>query len=87
MSERIEHAREGLEHAHHHAENGAEHAPNSARNVAILIAALAALLAICDMGAKSAQNAYITYHITWTNDWAFYQAKNVRAVMRDSFSL
>ena len=85
MSERIEHAREGLEHAHHHAGHGDDHpAPGGARGVAILIAVLAALLAICDMGAKSSQNAYVTYHINWTNDWAFYQAKNVRAVMRDA---
>lgn len=85
MSERIEHAREGLEHAHHHGAHGDEHpTPGGARGIAILIAVLAALLAICDMGAKSAQNAYITYHITWTNDWAFFQAKNVRAVMRDA---
>ena len=41
MSERIEHAREGLEHAHHHAEHGGEHkAAGGARGVAILIAAL-----------------------------------------------
>ena len=84
MSERIEHTREGLEHAHHHAGHGDDHpAPGGARGIAILIATLAALLALCDMGAKSSQNNYLTYHINWTNDWSFYQAKNVHAVMRD----
>jgi len=83
MSERIEHAREGLEHAHHHAEHGGEHkTPGGARGIAVLIAVLAALLAICDIGAKSAQNSYLTHHIALSNDWSFYQAKNARAVMR-----
>jgi len=83
MSEAIEHAREGLEHAHHHAKHGDDHpAPGGARGIAILIAILAALLALCDMGAKSSQNAYLTYHIALSNDWSFYQAKNARAVMR-----
>lgn len=83
MSERIEHAREGLEHAHHHSAHGDEHpTPGGARGVAILIAILAALLAICDMGAKSAQTSYLTYHIALSNDWSFYQAKNARAVIR-----
>jgi hypothetical protein len=83
MSEAIEHAREGLEHAHHHAEHGEHHpAPGGARGIAVLIAILAALLAICDMGAKSAQTLYLTHHIALSNDWSFYQAKNARAVMR-----
>jgi hypothetical protein len=33
------------------------------------------------MGEKAAQNAYLTHHITLSDDWAFYQAKNARATL------
>lgn len=79
MSEAIEHAKESIHHAHH-AETHEGH--NSARWIAVLIAVLAAVLAICDMAAKSAQNSYLTYHIALSNDYSFYQAKNARATMR-----
>lgn len=79
MSEAIEHAKESIHHANHaHHEEGY----NSARWIAVLIATLAAVLAICDMAAKSSQNAYLTYHIALSNDYSFYQAKNARATMR-----
>jgi len=79
MSEAIEHAKEGIHHAHH----ADQHEGNdSARWIAILIAVLAAVLAICDMAAKSSQNNYLTHHIALSNDWAFYQAKNARATIR-----
>ena len=81
MSEAIEHAKEGIHHAHH-ADQHEGH--DSARWIAILIAVLAAVLAICDMAAKSSQNNYLTYHIALSNDYAFYQAKNARATMRSS---
>ena len=45
----------------------------------MLIAVLAAALALSEMGEKGAQNAYLTYHIALSDDWAFYQAKNARA--------
>ncbi|HET7881033.1 MAG TPA: DUF4337 family protein [Acetobacteraceae bacterium] len=76
MSETIEHAREGLDHAQHGA---APHTDSTARRIAILIAVLAAALALADMGEKAAQNAYLTHHIALSDDWAFYQAKNARA--------
>jgi len=79
MSEAIEHAKESIHHAHH-AHEAEGH--NAARWIAVLIALLAALLAICDMGAKSAQNAYLTHHIAVSNDFSFFQAKNVRATVR-----
>lgn len=78
MSDTIEHAREGLHHAQHAAEG---HSDTSARKIGVLIAALAAVLALTEMGAKSAQNAYLTHHIALSNDWAFYQAKNARATV------
>ncbi len=81
MSEAIEHAKESIEHAHH-----AQHAEghSAARWIAVLIAVLAAALAICDMAAKSSQNAYLTHHIAVSNDYAFFQAKNARATIRAS---
>jgi hypothetical protein len=76
MSDDIETAKEAIEGAHHaeaHRQDG------SARNIAVLIAALAAALALSDMAEKSAQNAYLTHHIQAADDWNFYQAKNVRS--------
>jgi Domain of unknown function (DUF4337) len=75
MSETIEHAKESIAEAHH------AHGDTSARRIAILIAVLAAALALADMGEKGAQNAYLTHHIAVTDDWAFYQAKNMRATV------
>jgi hypothetical protein len=78
MSESIEHAREGIEHAHH---APSLHTDSTARRIAVLIAVLAAALALAEMGEKGAQNAYLTHHIAISDDWAFYQAKNVRATV------
>jgi hypothetical protein len=78
MSESIEHAREGIEHAHHGA---GIHTDTTARRIAVLIAVLAAALALAEMGEKGAQNAYLTHHIALSDDWAFYQAKNARATV------
>ena len=78
MSETIEHAREGLEHAEH---APAHHSDRTARRIAVLIAVLAAALALADMGEKGAQNAYLTHHVAVSDEWAFYQAKNARATI------
>ena len=76
---------EALEQSHHiqghHAES---HSDSGARRVAVLISVLAAVLALAQMGEKSSQNAYLTHHIAVSDDWAFYQAKNVRSVMRST---
>ena len=69
----IEHAREGLEHAHHSA------ADPLARRVAVLIAALAAMLAVTEMAERSAQNSYLTHHISLSDQWTFYGFKSTRA--------
>lgn len=76
MSETIEQAQEGIEHAHHASEHGA--ADKSPRNVAILIAILAACLALSEMGEKAAQSSYLTHHISVSDTYAFMQAKTVR---------
>jgi hypothetical protein len=81
MSDTIEQAQSGLEHAHHaaHHPEGEHEAPgHGPRNVAILIAVLAACLALSDMGEKSAQNSYLTHHISVSDTYGFLQAKNIR---------
>jgi hypothetical protein len=77
MSDSIDQARDTIE----------EHASDSdpyARNVAILVSVLAAALAVTEIGGNAAQNAYLTQHVAVSNDWAFFQAKNVRALVLTS---
>jgi hypothetical protein len=76
MSNTIEQAQQGLEHAH---EAASEHNDRGAQRVAILISALAAALALAEMSEKASQNEYLTHHIAASDTWAFYQAKNIRA--------
>src|SRR5271157_4464268 len=78
MSDSIEHAKEAIDEAHH---AHVQHGDHNARRIAVLIAMLAAALALADMGEKQAQNEYLTHHIAVSDDWAFYQAKNVRATV------
>ena len=78
MSDAIEHAREGIEEAHH---AHLLHGDSTARRIAVLIAVLAAALALAEMGEKGAQNAYLTHHVAAADDWAFFQAKTVRATV------
>lgn len=75
MSEAIEHAREGIEHAHHAA---AHEGDGSARWIAVLVAVLAAALAISELGEKSSMTKYLTSHIALSDDYAYYQEKHVR---------
>ena len=76
MSESMEHAHETMHHA--------QHGDPWARGVAVLVSVLAATLAIAEIGGKTAQNAYLTHHIAVSDDWAFYQAKNLRQIVRGS---
>jgi hypothetical protein len=66
---------EALEH-HENIEKAGHH--HSSKEIAVLIAALAALLAICEMGGKSAQHLSLASNIEASNLWAFFQAKTVR---------
>ncbi len=75
---------EAMEKAHETIHEHASHSDPWARGVAILVSVLAAVLAITEIGGKQAQNAYLTHHIALSNDWAFYQAKNLRAAMRNA---
>ncbi len=75
---------ESIERAHEAIEEHTSHSDPWARRVAVLVSVLAAVLAMAGIGAKSSENAYLTHHIALSNDWAFYQAKNLRAVVRTS---
>lgn len=75
---------ESMERAHETIEAHAEHSDPWARNVALLVSALAAVLALTEIGGKAAQNAYLTHHVALSNDWALYQAKNLRSIVRTS---
>jgi hypothetical protein len=74
---------ESMERAHE-IEEHAGHSDPWARGVAVLISILAAALALTDIGGKAAQNEYLTHHVALSNDWAFYQARNLRSVVRTS---
>ena len=68
MTETHERMEKAHEAAHHH----------SNKQVAVLIALLAAVLALTETGGKTAQNTYLANHIEASNLWAFYQAKTIR---------
>ena len=51
------------------------------RRAALLIGVLAAVLALCEMAERGAQNAYLAHHIAVSNDYAFYQARQGRALV------
>lgn len=74
------HAVEKAEEAHHH---DMKHADPFNKRIAILITVLAAILAIIEMGGKSAQTNSMAANIEASNLWAFFQAKTIRqTVMR-----
>ena len=78
MSEAMEQAHETIHGAHH------TQSDPWARGVAVMVSVLAAALALAEMGEKSSQNAYLTHHIAVSDDWAFFQAKNLRAVTHET---
>ena len=51
------------------------------RQAALLIGVLAAVLAVCEMAERSSQNSYISHHIAASNEYAFYQARQTRALV------
>jgi hypothetical protein len=58
--------------------SGHGHIEGGNKNIAILIAVLAAFLALSETAGKGAQTAYLTDHIEAANLWAFFQAKTIR---------
>jgi hypothetical protein len=75
---------ESLERAHETIGEHSLHSDLWARGVAVLVSVLAAVLAMTEIAGKKSQNEYLTHHIALSNEWAFYQAKNLRAVVRTS---
>ncbi|MBM3645667.1 MAG: DUF4337 domain-containing protein [Alphaproteobacteria bacterium] len=57
---------------------GHGHVDGSNKKVALLVAILAALLALSEMGGKSAQTEALGSHIEASNLWSFFQAKTIR---------
>ena len=57
---------------------GHGHIEGSNKRIALLVAVLAALLAISEMGAKSSQTNALSSHIDASNLWSFFQAKTIR---------
>jgi len=57
---------------------GHGHVDTGNKKIALLVAVLAALLAISEMGGKSAQTHALAEHIDSSNLWSFFQAKTIR---------
>ena len=57
---------------------GHGHVEGSNKKIALLVAVLAALLAISEMGGKSSQTNALSSHIDASNLWTFFQAKTIR---------
>jgi hypothetical protein len=65
--------------AHEHIEETFEGYRN--RRVAILIAVLAAMLALAEMGGGQAKQDSLNFNIEASNLWSFFQAKTIRQTM------
>jgi hypothetical protein len=74
-------AHEAIHEAAHGQEHGG-HAPSQGgtrnKRIAVLISMLAALLAVVEIGGKSAQNTSLSANIEAANLWSFFQAKTIR---------
>jgi Domain of unknown function (DUF4337) len=78
MSDLVQNTRETLERHEHLAH---ETHDSHGRRIALLIGVLAATLAVCDMSERTAQNAYLAYHIAASDQYAFLQARETRALV------
>ena len=80
MVDPVETAQEHIHEAHH------QHGDTDPwpRAMAMVVSFLAASLALAGIGAKSSQTAYLTHHIAASDTWNFFQAKNLRANLRNS---
>jgi hypothetical protein len=54
------------------------HVEGGNKKIALLVAILAAMLAVTEMGGKSAQTRGLSEHIDASNLWSFFQAKTIR---------
>ncbi len=60
---------------------GHGHVDSSNKRIALLVAILAALLAVSEMGGKSSQTNALSSHIDASNLWSFFQSKTIRQTM------
>ena len=74
MSDLAQETFEQHQHLHHNPED------TNARRAALVIGVLAAVLAVSEMAERSSQNAYLAHHIGASNEYAFYQARQTRAM-------
>lgn len=72
------------EEAHETIHEHGGHGDPFSKRVAVLVSALAAALALTEIGAKSTQNEYLKNHIAVSDDYAFYQARLLRSLVKDS---
>lgn len=75
MSDQVQETLERHEHLSHNPEDG------NGRRAALVIGVLAAVLAVSEMAERSSQNAYLAHHIAASNEFAFYQARQTRALV------
>ncbi len=68
----------------HEAQHGHRDSDPFPRRMAVVVSFLAASLALSEIGAKSSQTAYLTHHIAVSDTYNFFQAKNLRANLRNS---
>ncbi len=80
----VEVAHEHIHEATHGGHDAHEANGHWPRNMAVVVSFLAASLALAGIGAKSSQTAYLTHHIAASDLWNFFQAKNLRANLRNS---
>ena len=75
MSELAQETFEQHHHLHHNPED------TNARRAALVIGVLAAVLAVAEMQERSSQNAYLSHHISASDEYSFYQARLTRAMV------
>ncbi len=74
-AEAADQVRETAEERVHEAQEAREHFRSRA---ALVIALVAAVLAICELGGDDAKNRMLNNNIRASDAWSFYQAKNLR---------
>lgn len=75
MSELAQETLERHEHLKHNPDDG------HGKRAALAIGVLAATLAVCEMAERGSQNGYLSHHIGASNEYAFYQARQNRALV------
>ena len=70
--------REQVDERHREAIHEHESKERFRNHAALVIAILAALLAICELGGDDAKNRMVNSNIKASDTWSFYQAKNMR---------